>query len=108
MTSKRRYSAEDVSAAKAYLAKRVTPNSEIYFLQRTSKTGARRYLQAFVVSDGQIIRVTHYIARACDFGIIDAHEIVINGGGFSATDEVADSLSRVLFGEGGQLRDEML
>ena len=108
MNAKRRYSAEDIAATKSYLAKRITPESNIYFLQRHSKTGARRYLRVFIVVDSQIVCVTHAVARACDFRLLDAHEIMIDGCNFSATYEIADSLSHVLFGKGGMLHDTML
>ena len=105
----KRYAAEEVAAAKSYLAKRVKMETSVYFLQRHSKTGARRYLRVFVVVGGEIVCVTHYVARACDFRLDSSRqEIVIDGGGFSAANEIASDLSRVLFGKGGQLRDAML
>lgn len=100
-----KYSVEEIAAAKAYLAKRIAPESDVYFIQRHSRTGARRYLRIFIVSGGQIICVTNAIARACGFRLHDAFEIVIDGGGFSAANEIVDGLSRVLFGKGGMLRE---
>ena len=107
MTTK--FSAEDVAAAKSFLAKRIAPESDIYFLQRCSKTGARRYLRIFIVSGSQIIGVTGAVARACGFHLdTDKQEIMIDGGGFSAAFEIVDGLSHVLFGKGYQLHETAL
>ena len=104
-----KFSAEDAAAAKSYLAKRIAPESDIYFLQRCSKTSARRYLRVFIVSNNQIVGVTSAVARACGFRLdTDKQEIVIDGGNFSAAFEIVDSLSRVLFGKGCQLHETAL
>lgn len=86
----------------AYLRTRLQPRQELYTLIRsTNRTGDRRTLDVYAVTDGVLERITGRVSEATGYKLKTADAtIIVGGGGFSAGHEVLESLGAALWPDG--------
>jgi hypothetical protein len=79
----------------------LSPGSTVYYTLRTvSKSGMRRTLDFYTVSDGRILRLTGLISRATGYSLNKNAELVVGGCGFDAGFEVVYNLGATLWPAG--------
>lgn len=77
-----------------------------------SESGMSRTLRVFIVSDGQICNVTHYVGKALGWTVTDNKSgqrvIRVNGGGMDMSRHLVECLAYALHGEDEALKYDYL
>lgn len=80
-------------------------------VRHVSKSGMSRDLSAFIVSNGEIVNVTYYVAKALGYAVKDRdgrRVVTVKGAGMDMGFALVYELSSVLFNDGYRIRQEWL
>jgi hypothetical protein len=93
---------DEIVEAVMYLRKRIKPGDTVYtVIRKVSSSGMSRKMSLFIVKQGEIWDVTHYVAKATG-ATIDKKTgyLVVGGCGMDMAFHVVYSLGRALFPKG--------
>ena len=88
--------------AREYLRSMIQPGGTVYtVLRHVSRSGMYRALDCYVMTDGEPLRVSYWVAKAIGFKYDRKHEAIgVGGCGTDVGFEVVYNLGRALFGAG--------